>query len=182
MDSTAILAFLHAYGLDVYAPAILVIVGVLAQIMPIIPVPAAGSAWVIPYRIASVLAGNWGNAKNAAPAPSVGSPPPAALGLILVAALGLSACTTQQLATVQTAANTAVADGQLFCSRATPYGPLVVALADATASAVGAPGAISVIGKTSDYVARTCAVIGAIPVVPPANPAATPVVAVVPPA
>ena len=88
--------------------------------------------------------------------------------LVILAALGLAACSTQQLA----ATNTAIADGQLYCAKATALGPLVVALADAA----GAP--ITVTGKASQVVADACAVIGAIPVVPPANPATAPVVAV----
>lgn len=65
----------------------------------------------------------------------------------------------------------AVVQGQLFCATNTATGPLVVALADAS----GVP--VTVTGKASEVVARACAVIGAIPVVPPANPSAAPVVA-----
>jgi hypothetical protein len=66
----------------------------------------------------------------------------------------------------------AVVDGQLFCAVATANGPLIVALADAA----GAP--IVVTGMTSQAVAAACAIIAAIPVIPPADPAAAPVVAV----
>jgi hypothetical protein len=69
-----------------------------------------------------------------------------------------------------------VVDGQLFCARATPAGPLIVAIADAA----GVP--VVVTGMASSAVAAICAVIAAIPVVPPANPAAAPVVAVALPA
>jgi predicted ATPase len=79
-----------------------------------------------------------------------------------VAVAGLTACTT---------ATQAVADGQLFCARATSTGPLVVALA----TAAGAP--LTVTNKAAADVAAACAVIGALPVAPPANPAAAPVVA-----
>jgi hypothetical protein len=77
----------------------------------------------------------------------------------------LTACTPAQQARV-------VADGTLFCAKATVDGPLVVALANAA----GAP--IVVTGLASDVVAAQCAIVGGIPVVPPANPAAAPVVAV----
>jgi hypothetical protein len=66
---------------------------------------------------------------------------------------------------------TAVADGQLFCAEATATGPLVVALANTS----GVP--VTVTGKASAEVAAACAVINAIPVMPPANPAAAPMVA-----
>jgi hypothetical protein len=65
-----------------------------------------------------------------------------------------------------------VAAGQLFCVKATVDGPLVVALADAA----GAP--VIVTGLAANIVANDCAAINAIPVTPPANPAAAPVVAV----
>jgi predicted ATPase len=67
---------------------------------------------------------------------------------------------------------TAVADGQLYCARATAAGPLVVALADAA----GLPFVVT--GRAAADVAAACALVGAIPVVPPANPNAAPVVAV----
>ncbi len=87
--------------------------------------------------------------------------------VLLAAGLSLSACTTAQ----QAATSKAVADGQLFCAKATGAGPLVVALANAD----GAP--VTVTGAASADVAAACQVIGAIPVSPPANPAAAPVVA-----
>lgn len=64
-----------------------------------------------------------------------------------------------------------VRDGDLFCSKVVAGQPLVVALANA----VGVP--VNVINKSSAVVADACAVIGAIPVVPPPVPAAAPVVA-----
>lgn len=66
----------------------------------------------------------------------------------------------------------AVVDGQMFCAKATADGPLVVALANAA----GAP--IVVTGMASEAVALDCALIGAIPVTPPPDPASAPVVAV----
>ena len=86
---------------------------------------------------------------------------------ILAAALLLSGCTAAQ----QSTATKIVADGQLFCATLMPAGPLVVALANAA----GAP--VTVTGKTSSVVSEACAVIGGIPVAPPANPASAPVVA-----
>ena len=85
------------------------------------------------------------------------------IGMVL-AGMGLVSCTPAEHAT-------AVVGGQLFCARATPAGPLVVALADAA----GVPVAVS--GLASDLVAADCALISAIPVTPPANPAAAPTVA-----
>lgn len=67
--------------------------------------------------------------------------------------------------------NKAIVDGQLFCAKATPLGPLTVALA----TALGGP--ISVIGLGADLVASMCATINAIPVTPPPNPEMAPVVA-----
>lgn len=80
-------------------------------------------------------------------------------------ALALVGCSAAQ----QTAA---VQKGQLFCAEATANGPLVVALADA----LGAP--VVVTGLTAKVVADDCLAIQAVPVTPPANPAAAPVVAV----
>ena len=98
------------------------------------------------------------------------------LGLSLIAGLaacapggGLSSSTT-------TALNTAVADGQLFCSVASQYGPMVVAVVNAANAK-----AVTVTGQTSQYVATACALIKGIPVVPPGNPATVPAVAVVMP-
>ncbi len=86
---------------------------------------------------------------------------------IILAALLLAGCSAQQTATV----NRVVAEGQLYCAIATVNGPLVVALANAA----GAP--VTVTGKAASAVAADCAVIGAIPTVPPPVPAAAPVVA-----
>ena len=66
---------------------------------------------------------------------------------------------------------TVIASGQLFCAYETALGPLVVALAN------DAGAGVTVIGQSSKAVADACALINAIPVVPPANPAAAPVVA-----
>ena len=101
------------------------------------------------------------------------------LGLVAVCLLGfLSACqngalTPQGAATI----NNVVASGQLFCGVASAAGPLVVAIVNAADSK-----AVTVTDKTSAVVAATCKVIGGLPVIPPSNPAAAPVVAIVPPA
>lgn len=84
-------------------------------------------------------------------------------GLIL-AVLLLAGCGTAST-------NKTVVAGQLFCAKAQAAGPLVVALADAA----GAP--VVVTGQAAGTVAAACAVIGAIPVTPPADPASAPVVA-----
>ena len=84
--------------------------------------------------------------------------------IIIGSMLALAACnaaTTQQT----------VAAGQLFCATATATGPLVVALAALN----GAP--VIVTNKAQAEVQAACALIGAIPVSPPANPAQAPVVA-----
>lgn len=85
---------------------------------------------------------------------------------LLLLALLLAGCSAAQQQRV-------VAAGQLFCAKATVDGPLTVALADA----LGAP--VIVTGLTADVVKADCAVIQAIPVTPPPNPAAAPVVAAV---
>jgi hypothetical protein len=72
---------------------------------------------------------------------------------------------------------TVVADGQLFCATVTAAGPLVVQIVDATASSK----AVTVTDKTADTVAAICKIVNGIPVVPPANPAVAPTVAVIPP-
>ena len=84
---------------------------------------------------------------------------------LLLPILVLAGCSPAQQARL-------VADGQLFCVKATADGPLVVALANAA----GAP--IIVTGMASSTVAADCALIAAIPVTPPVNQAAAPVVAV----
>lgn len=88
------------------------------------------------------------------------------LGAVLLASLvGLTACAAALQARV-------VAEGQLFCAKASATGPLVVALANAA----GAP--VIVTGMTAQSVTANCAIISAIPVSPPVNPADAPVVAV----
>ena len=82
----------------------------------------------------------------------------------------LAACTTTQTQQATATTGRVVTAGQLFCAKATTNGPLVVALADAA----GAP--VNVTGLASSVVADACAAINAIPVSPPANPAAAPVV------
>jgi hypothetical protein len=65
-----------------------------------------------------------------------------------------------------------VVDGQLLCAKATPLGPLTVAIADAA----GVPVIVS--GRAQAVVQADCAAINAIPVTPPAVAATVPVVAV----
>lgn len=65
-----------------------------------------------------------------------------------------------------------VAQGQLFCGVATSAGPLIVAVADTA----GAP--IIVTGMASNVVAAVCGMLKGIPVTPPVDQAAAPVVAV----
>lgn len=79
-----------------------------------------------------------------------------------------TACTPSQLAA-------AYADGQLFCSRATTAGPLVVAIA----TTLGAP--VLVTGLASGVVAAACKAwdAGAVPVSPPTT--TVPTVAIVSP-
>lgn len=77
----------------------------------------------------------------------------------------LSACTPE-------AQQRVVTEGELYCALATRAGPLVVAIADAT----GTP--VIVTGLTQAAVAGICASLAAVPVVPPPDPAAAPVVAV----
>lgn len=81
-------------------------------------------------------------------------------------AIVITACTPAQIAATQV-------QGQLFCAKATPTVPLVVALADA------AGGPISVIGLAASTVAAFCNAwaAGATPVTPPPNPTAAPIVA-----
>ncbi len=101
--------------------------------------------------------------------------------IAILAALALAGCgatpaqQTQLIAAGQTLAavaagnNTTVASivtaGGLFCQKATAGAPLVVALANI----YGAP--VSVTGMAAGDVAAACALVGGIPVAPPADPA-----------
>lgn len=73
----------------------------------------------------------------------------------------------QTLASVAASRSTTVADlvarGTLFCRQVAPLTPAIVVLA----TAAGAP--VSVIGQTADDVARACAAVRGVPVVPPAD-------------
>lgn len=84
----------------------------------------------------------------------------------------LGGCTAAQLTKMGLLKQKAVVAGQLFCSKETTDGPLVMALE----TAFGVP--VVVTGVESKVVASACAYVDAIPVSPPANPAAAPVVAV----
>lgn len=88
--------------------------------------------------------------------------------LVLAGLAILSACTPATDVKV----NKAVADGQLFCAKATVLGPVVVAALDAS----GAP--LTVTGRAASTVAAWCAAINAFPAAPPANPEAAPKVAI----
>lgn len=106
---------------------------------------------------------------------------------IILAAIALAGCGAtpaqqaqlvaagQTLAAVAAGNNTTVAalvmKGGLFCQQANASGPLVVALANI----YGAP--VSVVNQTASDVATACALIGGIPVAPPADPASAVVVA-----
>ena len=87
--------------------------------------------------------------------------------IIFGSLLALGACSAAQTSSI----NAVIAQGQSYCALATATGPLVVALANAQ----GVP--VIVTNKTAQEVAAACALIGAIPVTPPANAAAAPVVA-----
>jgi len=103
-------------------------------------------------------------------------------GLLLLAACNANQTAATQAAiqnaaaTSATVVNAAVVDGQLFCAKATQYGPIVVGIVNAIDAK-----AVTVTGQTSQWVASVCGVIGAIPVATPAAPAQAPVVAVVTP-
>ena len=100
----------------------------------------------------------------------------AVLGCALL--FGLGACTNGALTPVgqQTVSNL-IADGQLFCGVATQAGPVVVAVVDATSAK-----AVTVTDQAASYVNAACKIVNGIPVAPPVNAAAAPVVAIVPPA
>lgn len=85
--------------------------------------------------------------------------------------IALSGCSASQMASFSTSSATNVKAGQLYCAEATATGPLVVALANLN----GVP--VKVTNQASADVAAACALVNAIPVSPPANPATAPVVA-----
>lgn len=105
--------------------------------------------------------------------------------VLLSAGLGLTACSAAQDAKVVAAEAVAVHDGQLFCAVATTGGPVVVGLVNAVVGAAAptaSPAVVLATGATTTFVNAACKAIGGIPVVPPANPAVAPQVAIVPPA
>lgn len=69
---------------------------------------------------------------------------------------------------------TQVASGQLYCAKIVSGLPMIVGLADLA----GAP--IVATGQAASIVTAECAIVQGIPVSPPANPAAAPVVAIAP--
>ena len=100
--------------------------------------------------------------------------------IALAGLVALAACTP-----AQTQKALSSQEGQLFCAIQTSGGGAVVAgLVSAEAGTVAGPAApLAVIatGATKAFVDQACASVGGIPVSPPANPAAAPQVAVVPP-
>lgn len=86
---------------------------------------------------------------------------------LLAPTIALAGCTAVQTDRI----NATVKAGQLYCAMTTATGPLVVALANTS----GVP--VKVTDRSAAEVAAACALIGAIPVVPPPNPAAAPIVA-----
>lgn len=67
-----------------------------------------------------------------------------------------------------------VTQGQLFCAKVVQGLPMVVGLADLS----GAP--VMAAGTAASVVQAECAIVQGIPVSPPANPAAAPVIAIAP--
>jgi len=155
-------------------PYVFAAAGCCAVVTAVVPAPKSGPLAAL-WSMLNFIGANWGHAKNVAPAVSVEAPPKtgaaSAMLILAVAGLSLAACAAPTSAGVQTTEQKAVVAGQLFCAQATATGPLVVALADAA----GAP--VVVTGAASATVAAACAAIGAIPVMPPANAPAAPVVA-----
>ena len=198
MDLPSLIALLATVPyVGPFLPYIPLVCGLAAIIDAVVPPPPEGSPWVGARKVVHMMALNIGYARNAVPSGAIPASvaekatemravtaavesaagelaqraegKPEAVKIVpvlalLAAGLALSACTT---------ANRIVVDGQLFCATATAAGPLVVALANAS----GAP--VIVTGAAAADVAAACRVIGAIPVSPPPNPAAAPVVAAV---
>tara|TARA_R110000868_G_scaffold55293_1_gene171975 strand:+ start:1105 stop:1323 length:219 start_codon:yes stop_codon:yes gene_type:complete len=67
MDVQALFASIGLPGQTI--ATIAVIVAVIAAIMPALPVPSGSGVYAVIYKILSIVAQNYGNAKNA-PAPS----------------------------------------------------------------------------------------------------------------
>ncbi len=147
-----------------YAAAAIAMATILVRALP---APTGTGVYASIFHVIYVVA----NLKSPGTPPAPPAGPVSALLLSAGLSLSLGACSVAQLQTAQAVEQRAVADGQLFCGKTTADGPLVVALA----TAAGAP--VVVTGAASSAVAAACAVIGALPVAPPANPAAAPVVA-----
>jgi hypothetical protein len=100
--------------------------------------------------------------------------------LCALAAGSLAACSQSQVTSAL-----ATPTGQLFCAVQTSGGGTIVAgLVDAEAATAGAAaGAAAVIatGAAKATVDTDCAAAGGVAVSPPANPAAAPTIAIVPP-
>lgn len=74
--STFLIAQASHYPWASSAIAIITFFGfLLTHVFPLVPVPADGSRWVLPWRVLNYIAGNWGNAKNL-DAPNTFAPPP----------------------------------------------------------------------------------------------------------
>ena len=104
---------------------------------------------------------------------SPASPPPGTVsGSSIGAGVGTAAALLVVTWLVTACSASAVPKGQLYCAKLQGVEPLVVALADEA----GAP--VTVTGMTKAFVDGACGMIDAIPVMPPANPAAAPAVSV----
>jgi hypothetical protein len=85
--------------------------------------------------------------------------------ILPVAALLLAGCSAAQTTTATNVASTVVTDGRLYCS---PAGQVAAAGAIGVVALVSPSGAaILAKGASSSFVAAACAVINAVPVVPP---------------
>jgi len=100
----------------------------------------------------------------------------AVAGCALLTACAANGGLTPQAANI---VNTVIADGQLFCAFASGPAAVVAVVNSADKSAV------TVTGKAEDVVAAACPIVNGLkglPVSPPANPTAVPVVATTAPA
>lgn len=121
-------------------PYILIVFGICALLMPVLPVPASttGSAYGIVWSVLNLLAQNYANAKNASHPSNVPAPPSAVKSLLALVLLSfaLSAC-----ANVQTSI-------QKFCTTDQPVlGMVVMVAADGTAAMMPQAGpAVPIVG------------------------------------
>jgi hypothetical protein len=132
--------------------------------------PAATPAAPVPAPVPMPMPVDTTASQASAP-PSI----PVSLPLVLVAsaALMLSACDAQQLASTKAAIGAEAAKAHLYCSVATAAGPLTVALVSASD-----PAAAPVAVTTAEAVQYACSLVNGIPVSPPAAGTVAPIVAV----